>query len=66
MQRRCPRRDARIREEPLARANRKILPTTDQPYADLVLGGSVDLVSLLSNGPYGAYYGFLWWLIGGY
>ena len=31
-----------------------------------VLGGSGDLVNLLSNGPYRAYYGLLWWLIGGY
>ena len=30
----------------------------------LELGGSGDLVSLLRNGPYRAYYGLLWWLIG--
>ena len=30
----------------------------------LMLGCSGDLVSLLSNGPYRAYYGLLWWLIG--
>ena len=30
------------------------------------LGGSGDLVSLLCNGPYRAYYGFLWWLLAGY
>ena len=31
-----------------------------------LLGGSGDLVSLLSNGSYRAYYGLLWWLIGRY
>ena len=34
--------------------------------SDFLLGGSGDLVSLRCNGPYRAYLGLLWWLIGGY
>ena len=31
-----------------------------------LLGGSADLVNPLSNGPYRACCGLLWWLVGGY